>query len=82
MNRGLLGILINKNFNYVIRDDLGVWISGKIASYSLEIEVEKKKILIGVVYRPPGARLDEFINGFDGWLRCISSTGFRFLMYR
>lgn len=78
MNRGGLGFLIKKNMKYMVREDLGVWIEGKIESFCLELEIEKRKVLISVVYRPPSARLDEFVAGFDELTRLVLSTSMDF----
>ena len=81
MNRGGLGFLIKKNMKYMVREDLGVWIEGKIESFCLELEIEKRKVLISVVYKPPSARLDEFVAGFDELMRLVSSTSIDFFLY-
>lgn len=79
LNRGGLGFLVKMNLNYSIRDDLIVWIEGKIESFCVELEIEKKKIIICLVYKPPSTRLDEFFEGFDLLMSCMSRSGLDFI---
>lgn len=86
MGRGGLAFLVKDHFVAKIREDLSVWIEGKVESLTLELEVGGKNILITEVYKPPSTVWEEFENGFSSLmdavelsnLECICMGDFNF----
>ena len=58
---GGVGLFIPENIDFSIRTDLSVY-TDVIESLFLEICVDSKKTIVGVVYRPPGGDLKVFNN--------------------
>jgi len=62
--RGGVGLFINSNLKYTVREDLSIFTSHVIESLFIELEIcTTKSIIIGIVYRPntpPRASLDKF----------------------
>ena len=61
--RGGVALFINSKFNYVVRKDLSIFLPHIFESLFIECIVNKKKTIVGVVYRPntpPKADLDIF----------------------
>jgi hypothetical protein len=62
-SRGGVGLFINDNISYKIRDDISVFIPHVFESVFVEMESSSKNMIIGVIYRPntaPKADLDMF----------------------
>lgn len=61
--RGGVAMFISSKFNYVVRKDLSIFLPHIFESLFIECIVNKKKTIVGVVYRPntpPKADLDIF----------------------
>jgi len=64
--------LVKEGIGNSIQDDLSIWNEVKVEFFSIEIELNgKKKYIISMVYKPPGAHLDDFIEGFNELLAKI-----------
>ena len=46
MGRGGVGFLVKNGLNYQERDDLSIWMEGKVEVFSIEIEFDGKKNII------------------------------------
>ena len=57
---GGVGLYINRLYQFRERTDLAVNIDDLIESQFIEITTESKKILVGIIYRPPNNKLDLF----------------------
>ena len=57
---GGVGLYINRTYQFRERTDLAVNIDDLIESQFIEITTESKKILVGIIYRPPNNKLDLF----------------------
>ena len=62
---GGVGIFIANNINFVKREELSTFKEGIFESICIEIQLCNKRILIGVVYRPPGNKIKEFEETFE-----------------
>ncbi len=64
-SRGGVGMYVREDLNYVIRDDLSVFIPNIFESIFAEIYINHKTIIVGTIYRPntlPKADLDIFMD--------------------
>ena len=64
-SRGGIGIYVKDTLEYIVRQDLSIFIPHVLESLFVEIGHGKKKIIIGTVYRPntyPKADIDVFIH--------------------
>jgi hypothetical protein len=61
MSRGGVGFLLKNGLYYNERDDLSIWIEGKVEVFS--IEIDGRKNIISMVYKPPSAHQEEFVGG-------------------
>lgn len=69
MRQGGLSFLLKNGIKFEERDDLCLWIEGKVEIFSVEIVfVENKKIVICLVYKPPSTPSVEFLDLFDDYL--------------
>ena len=63
-NRGGVGLFIKNNYNYIIREDLSVFIPHVIETLFVEItNLNEKPCIFGIIYRPntqPKASIDTF----------------------
>ena len=75
--RGGVGIFIKENLNYIIREDIGVFIPHVFESIFIEIKNKNSKnILIGVIYRPnsqPKADIDIFSSTISDIMNKINN---------
>ena len=64
--RGGVGLFINNNLNYILREDLSIFLPHVFESLFVEISINKQKsMIVGIIYRPnspPRANLDTFID--------------------
>ena len=75
MGRGGLAFLVREGLNFEEREDLYLWNEGKIEIFSIEIEINNgKKLIVCLVYRPPGAHPEEFFQEFDMFLSRAQSN--------
>ena len=64
-SRGGVGLYIRDKYNYELRTDLSVFIPHVFESIFIELHINKKSILVGVIYRPntpPKADIDIFTH--------------------
>jgi hypothetical protein len=64
-SRGGIGLYIREKYPYEVRSDLSIFIPNVLESLFVEVLINNKKIIVGVVYRPntpPKADLDIFIH--------------------
>ena len=69
---GGVGIFIANNINFVKREELSTFKEGIFESICIEIQLCNKRILIGVIYRPPGNKIKEFEETFEHFLLGIN----------
>ena len=65
--------LISKLLSYQVRNDIDVCIEGKFESFSLELDLKSRKLLIGAAYKPPSASWQEFKRGLINLLHHFQS---------
>ena len=70
---GGVAIYINKNIKFEERLDLQIFIDGQIESHFIEIELNKKPVIIGEIYRVPSSDLDSFFEKYTMLLEKINS---------
>ena len=64
MGRGGLAFIIEDDVKFKVREDLSLWIEGKIETFATEIVTSNNNpLLISSMYRPPGASPDFFPRG-------------------
>jgi len=73
MARGELAFIVKEELKYMERDDLSLWIKGKVKIFSIEEEInDNLKVIICLVNRPPGSSPQEsLIENFMDRLRCV-----------
>ena len=69
---GGVGIFIANNIDFVKREELSTYKEGIFESICIEIQFSNKRILIGVIYRPPGNKIKEFEETFEEFLLGIN----------
>ena len=69
---GGVGIFIANNINFVKREELSTFQEGIFESICIEIQLCNKRILIGVINRPPGNKIKEFEETFEHFLLGIN----------
>jgi len=66
MGRGGLAFIIKDDIKFKVREDLSLWIEGKIETFAIEIVTSNNNpLLISSVYRPPGASPDFFLEEIE-----------------
>ena len=70
---GGVGILINSELKYKVRDDLKIT-SEIFENCSIEIKTNTANIIIGSIYRPPNTNQKEFLKQFDTYVDSINSN--------
>ena len=53
---------VNCSYQFRERDDLAVSIDDVIESQFIELTSKPKNTLIGIIYRPPNSRIEQFIE--------------------
>ena len=59
---GGVGLYVNCSYQFRERDDLAVNIDDVIESQFIELTSKPKNTLIGIIYRPPNSRIEQFIE--------------------
>lgn len=75
--RGGVGLYINNKLNYKVRTDLSIFIPHILESLFVELKINNKSIIVGVIYRPntqPKADIDVFINNMENITQQLSSN--------
>ena len=80
MGRGGVGFLVKNGLNYQERDNLSIWMKGKVEVFSIEIEFDGKKSIISMVYKSPSAYLDDFMGGMSQLISKVSSGASHIVM--
>ena len=63
MGRGGLAFIIKDDVKFKVREDLSLWIEGKIETFAIErVTSNDDPLLISSVSRPPGASPDFFLE--------------------
>ena len=65
MRGGGLAFLVKNGINFTVLNDFCYWNEGKLEILSIEAQIDKRKILISSVYRPPSATPDDFVGDFE-----------------
>jgi len=66
MERGSLAFIIKNDVKFKVREDLSLWIKGKIETFVIEIVTSNNNpLFISSVYRPPGASTDFFLEELE-----------------
>ena len=68
---GGVGLYVNCSYQFRERDDLAVNIDDVIESQFIELTSKPKNTLIGIIYRPPNSRIEQFIE--HALLRCFKN---------
>ena len=63
--QGGVGIYIKNNINFIIRDDLSIFIEKSFETLFLEVTSSKGSILIGEVYRVPNSSCPNSITNYE-----------------
>ena len=63
--QGGVGIYIKNNINFVIRDDLSIFIEKYFETLFLEVTSSKGNIIIGEVYRVPNSSCPDSITNYE-----------------
>ena len=71
---GGVAIYIHNSIEFKERLDLKYWINDKIESIFVELELHRKRVIVGEIYRVPNAGEHESINHYSHILRLISET--------
>ena len=74
--RGGVGLFIKETMQYVIREDLSIFIPHVFESVFIEINPLSSKELVGIIYRPntaPRADIDSFTNELDSIMDHINN---------
>jgi len=79
MARGGLAFLVKNGIFCRQRGDVDVWIEGKVESFTLELAIDSKKLIVSEVYKPPSARLEDFTEGFEILMRAAVSSKLDFI---
>jgi len=72
-SRGGVAIYINAKFNYILREDFSIFISGKFESLFVEIDSNAFKAIIGSVYRVPNTNLSESLSNYETIIKKLHS---------
>ena len=59
---GGVGLYVNCSYQFRERDDLAVNIDDLIESQFIELTTKPKNTLVGIIYRPPNSKIDQFIE--------------------
>ena len=59
---GGVGLYVNCSYQFRERDDLAVNIDDIIESQFIELTTKPKNTLVGIIYRPPNSKIDQFIE--------------------
>ena len=57
---GSVGLYVNRSYQFRGRVDLAVNIDDIIESQFIELTTKSKNVLVGIIYRPPNSKLDQF----------------------
>lgn len=57
---GGVGLYVNRSYQFRERVDLAVNNDDIIESQFIELTTQSKNVLVGIVYRPPNSKLDQF----------------------
>ncbi|XP_065580163.1 uncharacterized protein LOC136040026 [Artemia franciscana] len=69
MRQGGLSFFLKNGIQFEEKDDLCLWIEGKVDIFSVEtVFDENKKMVICLVYKPPSTPSGEFLDLFDDYL--------------
>ena len=68
MRGGGLAFLVKNGINFTVLNDFCYWNEGKLEILSIEAQIDKRKILISSVYRPPSATPDDFFGDFEQFM--------------
>ena len=66
--------------NYQERNDVSIWMEGKVEVFSIEIKFDGKKNIICMVYNPPSAHLDDFVGGMSQLISKVPSGASHIVM--
>ena len=66
--------------NYQERDDISIWMEGKVEVFSIEIEFDGEKNITSMVYKPPSAHLDDFVGGMSQLISKVPSGASHIVM--
>lgn len=70
---GGVGMYIAERINYRLREDLSLFNEGVLETLFIELKTNKKEtIVIGVLYRPPNSKLNEFEDELENLLSKIN----------
>ena len=69
---GGVALYINKRIKFEERMDLQVFDEGQIESHFIEIELNKKHVIVGELYRPPATDLSKFFEQYTAILEKIN----------
>ena len=69
---GGVGVFIKDNLKYCIRKDMKLF-NENVETIFLEIVSKRDKIVIGIIYRPPGRPVRDFVNDLEPILFKIST---------
>lgn len=71
---GGVALYIKDDLTYKIRDDLGLNEDNICQSLFTEVNIDNRKVIIGVIYRPPNSDMEKFNDYIDQTLTCISKS--------
>ena len=63
--QGVVGIYIKNNINFVVRDDLSIFLEKSFETLFLEVSSKGKPIIIGEVYRVPSSSSPDSITNYE-----------------
>ena len=63
--QGGVGIYIRNNLNFIVRDDLSLFIEQSFESLFVEVSSMKGSVIIGEIYRIPGASCPDSISKYE-----------------
>ena len=74
MERGGLGLLISEGTQYWVRDDLSLWLEGRIETLFIEIKNEgERNLILGLIYKNPSCDISFFLDEFEPLLDKINN---------
>ena len=72
-SKGGVAIYISNRLRYMQRNDLNIFKEGQFESCFVEIQNQKKNIVIGSVYRVPGTNEKDFVTDYEEIINKISA---------
>ena len=74
MERGSLALLIKEGVSYWVREDLSLWLEGRLETLFIEIEDKSdKNVVVGLVYKTPSFNEDVLIEEMEHLMEKFSN---------